>query len=198
MPLDVINMSEDLIFVKNKLRKTILENRKSLSDSFKTDAETKMLKFIQNLDVFQIANTVHTYISKKNEPKTNRLIKLCWNLSKNVNIPFIIPGKNQLFHSELNSFNDLRVGSFGVLEPCSKNITSKNKNFDIVIVPGIAFDMNGGRMGYGKGFYDKFLKNTSAFRLALAFDFQVLEKIPIENHDIPMNGIITESRKIIF
>ena len=58
--------------------------------------------------------------------------------------------------------------------------------------------MNGGRIGYGKGYYDRFLDKTSAFRLALAFDFQVLEKIPTGNHDIPMNGIITESRKIIF
>ena len=58
--------------------------------------------------------------------------------------------------------------------------------------------MNGSRIGYGKGYYDRFLKNINAFRLALAFDFQVLEKIPTENHDIPINGIITESRKIIF
>ncbi len=192
-------MLKQLIFEKNKIRQKIFENQKSLSNTFKTNAETNMLKFIQNLDVFENASSVHTYISKKNEPKTKRIIKLCWHLSKNVNVPYVIPGKMQLFHSELNSFNDLSLGSFGVLEPSSKkNISSKNKSFDLVIVPGIAFDMNGGRIGYGKGYYDRFLDKTSAFRLALAFDFQVLEKIPTGNHDIPMNGIITESRKIIF
>tara|TARA_Y100001970_G_C14253277_1_gene873370 strand:- start:1637 stop:2203 length:567 start_codon:yes stop_codon:yes gene_type:complete len=188
-----------MIFEKNKLRHRILSNRKSLTEKYIINAESNMLKFIKNFDIFENANSVHTYISKKNEPRTKRIIKLCWELSKNVNVPYVIPGQNKLFHSELNSFSDLRIGSFGVLEPSSKkNISSQKKSFDLVIVPGVAFDMNGSRIGYGKGYYDRFLKNINAFRLALAFDFQVLEKIPTENHDIPINGIITESRKIIF
>ena len=64
---------------------------------------------------------------------------------------------------------------------------------DIIIIPGVAFDRHGGRIGYGKGFYDKFLPQTKAYRLALAFDFQVLEKIPLEKHDESVHGILTES-----
>ena len=89
----------------------------------------------------------------------------------------------------------LYINKFGILEPKKIN---KEIVPDIIMVPLVAFDKSLNRIGYGKGYYDRFLKNTSAFRLALAFDFQVLEKIPTGNHDVPMNGIITESRKIIF
>ena len=65
--------------------------------------------------------------------------------------------------------------------------------FDLVIVPGVAFDIKGARIGKGKGYYDRFLQVTSAFRLALAFDCQLIENVPTELHDIPMNAILSES-----
>ena len=67
------------------------------------------------------------------------------------------------------------------------------ESFDLVIVPGVAFDRQGGRLGYGKGYYDRFLDQSHAFRLALAFDFQLLETVPTEIHDVPMDGILTEN-----
>ena len=78
---------------------------------------------------------------------------------------------------------------------CSSDlrIAMNPESFDLVIIPGVAFDRQGGRLGYGKGYYDRFLEQTTAFRLALAFNFQVLEKVPTEKHDVPMNGILTES-----
>ena len=176
----------------------MLKKRQLLSEIEISDAEIQMLKILQNWDFFKKANSIHIYISKKYEPKTSKIIKFCWNKSKVVNVPCVIPGTETLFHSELNSFNDLSKGDFGVLEPSpKKRIASKTESFDLIIVPGIAFDINGGRIGYGKGFYDRFLVQTKAFRLALAFDFQVIESIPTELHDVPMNGIITESKILL-
>jgi len=191
-------MSEKPLLEKNDIRQTILQKRQSLTENEIFDAENQMLKILQNCDFFKKANSIHIYISKKFEPKTSKIIKFCWKKSKIVNVPCVIPGTRELFHSELNSFNDLSLGSFGVLEPSpKKRIASNPESFDLVIVPGIAFNTNGKRIGYGKGFYDRFLVQTRAFRLALAFDFQVIESIPTELHDINMNGIITESKMIL-
>jgi len=198
MPFAVIKMSEKPSLEKNNIRHTILQKRNSLSEAEIKNAEISIFKRLHNCDFFKKANSIHIYISKKSEPKTRKIIKCCWENSKVVNVPCVIPGNKKLFHSELNSFNDLTMGSFGVLEPSpKKRIASKPNSFDLVVVPGIAFDTNGGRIGYGKGFYDRFLVHTRAFRLALAFDFQVIESFSTELHDVPMNGIITESRLIL-
>ena len=198
MPFAAIKMLENLSLEKKNIRQTILQKRLSLTETEISDAEVQMLTILKNCDFFKKSNSIHIYISKKYEPKTSKIIKFCWKRSKVVNVPCVIPGTGVLFHSELNSFNDLSKGDFGVLEPTpKKRIASKPENFDLVIVPGIAFDINGGRIGYGKGFYDRFLLQTRAFRLALAFDFQVIESIPAELHDVPMNGIITESKMIL-
>ena len=109
-------------------------------------------------------------------------------------MPCVLPNTSELFHSQLNSFEDLRPGALGVLEPSpEQRIALTPESFDLVIVPGVAFDRFGGRLGYGKGYYDRFLDQTSAFRLALAFDFQLLETVPTEMHDVPMDGILTEN-----
>ena len=83
---------------------------------------------------------------------------------------------------------------YGTQEPSpERRIKINPEIFDLVIVPGVAFDRQGGRLGHGKGYYDRFLELTSAFRLALAFDCQLLETVPTELHDVPMNAILSES-----
>ena len=85
-------------------------------------------------------------------------------------------------------------GELGIFEPSpEKRIPISPKLFHLIIIPGIAFDRKGGRIGYGKGYYDRFLAKTNAFRLALTFDFQILERVPTEKHDETMNGILSES-----
>ena len=98
------------------------------------------------------------------------------------------------YGKEINSFDDLSPGALGVLEPSpEKRIRITPESINLVIIPGVAFDLQGGRIGYGKGYYDRFLEQTKAFRLALAFDFQIIDKVPTEKHDVPMNGILSES-----
>ena len=83
---------------------------------------------------------------------------------------------------------------YGIQEPSPESrIIMTPDMFDLVIVPGVAFDKKGRRIGQGKGYYDRFLELTSAFRLALAFDCQLLENVPSELHDIPMDAILSES-----
>lgn len=187
--------------MKHNLKSEIFRKRKALS---KIEAEEKseaIREKLFSLNEFKDAKNVMFYASFNNEADTietiKELLKNKGENKKNVIVSYV--GKNNpiLQLSVLNKFNDLEPKTFGILEP-KKN---KIKNFDInkldlVIVPGIAFDKNGHRIGYGHGYYDRFLKKISskAKKIGLAFDFQLIEKIPEERHDIPMDIIITEKR----
>lgn len=87
--------------------------------------------------------------------------------------------------------DDMEKGAYGILEPKTVRKADEN-NIDVILVPGLAFDRNGGRMGFGKGYYDRLLESSKAVKIGLCYDFQILEKIPTESHDVPMNFVITE------
>jgi len=187
-------MSEQLLLDKKKTRQRVLQQRRAFSATEKTPAEQRMLKFLQSWEIFRQAKTIHIFISKTDEPDTVPIIESAWESGKTVAVPCVVPDSFELFHSQLKSFEDLSSGALGVLEPSPEGRIAMNpESFDLVIIPGVAFDRQGGRLGYGKGYYDRFLEQTAAFRLALAFNFQVLEKVPTEKHDVPMNGVLTES-----
>jgi len=102
----------------------------------------------------------------------------------------VIKSSNKMSFKSWVFKEPLYVNKFGILEP--KN--SKKKIIpDLIMVPLVAFDNRLNRIGYGKGYYDRFLDQSLAFRLALAFDFQLLETVPTEMHDVPMDGILTEN-----
>tara|TARA_B100000579_G_scaffold278907_1_gene230721 strand:- start:54 stop:536 length:483 start_codon:yes stop_codon:yes gene_type:complete len=153
-----------------------------------------MLELILNWKVFKKAEVIHIFISTPDEPDTRAIIEHCWNSGKIVAVPLVLPNTFDLFHSEIKSFDSLIPGIYGNLEPSPEiRIKMTPEMFDLVIVPGVAFDKKGGRLGLGKGYYDRFLEVTRAFRLALAFDCQIIETVPSELHDIPMNAILSES-----
>ena len=179
---------------KTEIRKTVLKRRRGLSASKKKQYELQMLNSLRTWDVFKEACIIHIFLSKADEPETSQIIELAWKSGKQIGVPCVLPDTLELFHSQLNSFEDLRPGALGVLEPSPERRTALTpESFDLVIVPGVAFDRQGGRLGYGKGYYDRFLDQSHAFRLALAFDFQLLETVPTEIHDVPMDGILTEN-----
>lgn len=179
---------------KNLIRQTVLRQRRALSARTKSQAEVRMLKFLQNWEVFKKAAAIHIFLSKQDEPDTRPIIEHGWNSGKQIGVPLVLPDTLVLFHSELNSFEDLKSGAFGILEPSPERLLKMNPEiFDLVIVPGVAFDQQGGRLGHGKGYYDRFLELSRAFRLGLAFDCQLLETVPTELHDVPMHAILTES-----
>jgi len=187
-------MSEGSLLKKNEIRKKLLKQRRRLSPSKKKKHEIQMLSFLQTWEIFNEACIIHIFLPILDEPETRKIIEFSWKSGKQIVVPCVLPNKPELFHSRLNSFEDLRPGALGVLEPSpEQRIAFTPDRFDLVIVPGVAFDRLGGRLGYGKGYYDRFLDQTLAFRLALAFDFQLLQSVPTETHDVPMDGILTES-----
>ena len=95
------------------------------------------------------------------------------------------------FH-RVYSFSDLVPGPFGLLEPNPKNEEADLSSLEVILVPGVVFDVKGYRIGYGGGFYDRVLKETRALKVGVCYSFQLVESLPVEPHDVPVDLIITE------
>lgn len=99
---------------------------------------------------------------------------------------------------KINSLENLVTSSYGILEPVGDKSNFNVDNLGLIVMPGLAFDKQGNRLGYGGGYYDKFLSSNKIDnkKIALAYDFQVLDKVPSEKHDIKIDSIITEDNEI--
>lgn len=186
--------------MKHTLKLQVLEKRKKLADKEVLDKSKKIIHRLKSLKEFQSAKNILFYVSFDKEVNTQELIKeLLEEKEKNIIVPYTIKNKPNIFLSELKDFVELEPRAFGILEPKEKYIREFNKdNLDLVIVPGVVFGRNGHRIGYGYGFYDRFLKTIKkeVVKIGLAFDFQLIDKVPEEKHDVPLNKIITEKEII--
>lgn len=159
-------------------------------------------KFLHLIDSIQ-SKTIFIYVSYKSEVSTLELIRLLLARGKVVTVPLIlVDSKKMLAVRLLDLESDLAPGYYGILEPKESIIEEREiekSDIDVVVLPGSVFDEHGGRMGYGGGFYDRFLAADvpkNAKRIALAFDLQVKSLIPQQDHDQPVDYIITEKRVI--
>lgn len=144
------------------------------------------------------SNTVFIYVSKDNEVKTSGIIKDILNKGKKVCVPRIVRKERMDAVLIKNPDEDLELGFFNVYEPKAHLVSASVKDIDLVIVPGLIFDRNGYRIGYGGGYYDMFLNNIShgCKTVGLAFGFQIADKLPIEEFDRKVMLIITENEMI--
>ncbi len=114
---------------------------------------------------------------------------------KNVILPITNKIQGTLELREIKQYpQDLVTGEYEIMVPASYCQVVDPTSLDLVIVPGIAFDMNGNRVGYGKGYYDTLLRELNTEKIGIAYDFQIVPKIIVQDHDVPMNSILTESR----
>jgi len=111
---------------------------------------------------------------------------------KKVYLPKTWPKDRRLTFHRVYSFSDLVSGPFGLLEPNPKNEEADLGSLEVIFIPGLAFDVKGYRLGYGGGFYDRVLKETSALKVGVCYSFQLLESLPVEPHDVPVDLILTE------
>lgn len=143
------------------------------------------------------AKTIHIYLSSfRSEVHTFSIIRDFIERQGKVIVPVVLNKETyELGHVELTSIDLLHKSSFNIWEPDNKNYINP-LNADIIIVPGVVFDMKGNRLGSGKGFYDRFLVTADMPKIALAYEFQILDSIPVKKTDIPVDIIISESRII--
>jgi len=141
------------------------------------------------------ANVVMTYVSMGSEVGTHRLINALLKQGKRVAVP-VVNGRT-LDVSYINSMDDLESSSFEILEPKKSSfVRCEPSDIDAVIVPAIAFDQDGHRIGYGAGFYDELLPRTNGVKIGICYDFCIIDSIFPEAHDVKVNYIITEKRVI--
>jgi len=180
--------------MKNQLKKSIIENRNSLTREDILEKSVKIQEKLFNLQQYKQAKTIMFFVSFNSEVNTHEMIKDALK-NKIIVVPKVV--HHEIEPSIILDFDSLiQSGRFGILEPIELMKISY-KNINLVLVPGIAFDKNGHRVGYGFGFYDKFLARVpKAVKIGLCFDFQVVDEIPHEQHDVPVDLIVTEKRVI--
>ncbi len=182
--------------MKEKLRKEIKEKRikQTKEENRKKSKEIKEKLF--GLKEYRDAKIALFYVSYNGEVFTHDMIKEALN-EKKIAVPISNKKEQTLIISKLNNWEDLIESSYGILEPKKEKIKKISiEEIDLIIVPGIAFDLKGDRIGHGKGYYDRLLKNTNAPIIALAFEFQIIKSIPTDRNDVPVDIIITEKRII--
>ncbi len=182
--------------MKEPIRSVILKHRERLSVLEALEKSAKILKLLRTLPEYQKAKVIHSYIaSKSNEVDTKRSIDMMLKEGKRVVVPITDPKNRILHHSEIFDLNGLRIGTFGILEP-EEIKPIDPKEIELVIVPSIALDRKGNRVGFGGGYYDKFLKQVLCPKIALAYDFQIVRDIVPGQHDVGVDAIITETEVI--
>lgn len=185
---------------KKELRKKILNIRNNMSEEDVINKSSLIINKLTDMDEYKDSNTIFIYMSFKNEVATAELIKKMFSENKRVVIPYTDTKNIVLIPSELKSMEeDLTLSHFGYYEPVYEKLKPVElEEFDLIIVPGVVFDRHLNRIGFGKGYYDRILcgKRRGVKAIALAYDFQVLEEIPAESHDIKMDMILTEKCNI--
>ena len=183
---------------KHKLRQTIKARIDLLND--KARRSDAIWRFLAELPEFSQAvaekQLIMVYLNMQNEVETIRFI--FERFTNDPVVPYCVAGEIELFR--LKSFTEIELRSFGIMEPRLEHRTDPtrlvdSKELGLVLVPGLAFDLQGNRLGRGAGYYDKFFGRLplEVPRIAIAFDCQIVDRVPTEPHDLPVNVIITET-----
>lgn len=186
--------------MKSAIRKQVLEIRNKLSDEEVNCLSEKIFLNLKKNSFFDDSTHVMVYLDFKHEVKTDFIINYCLENNKKVYVPICIPETHELCISRITGLNELQSGHFGIREPFAEYLRlSDSSLIDLVLVPGVAFDRSGNRIGFGAGYYDRFLKRLkpAAVKAAIAYSFQVVDMVPKDEYDIPANYIITEKETII-
>ncbi len=185
---------------KEEIRRNTLKKRLSLSsEDIREKTRQVFLNLAETIE-YKNSQNVMFYAATRSEVQTEEMIKMSIKMGKNVFIPIILTECINLAPSKIFDFDtELERGKKGILEPKKEYYRLfPPENIDLIIIPGVSFDLGGNRIGRGFGYYDNFLRKIrpSAKIIALAFEMQIVKKIVTDKNDIPIHKIITETRII--
>lgn len=159
----------------------------------------QICKYIIDSSWYQQANKIFTFVSMGTEVNTRSIIIDGLNKDKTIAVPKVYPKQKKMIFSRIQDFDDLEIGHFGVLEPSTSSIWKEESDEStIFIVPGLIFDLQKYRIGYGGGYYDRYLSTIvrPIATIGIGYDFQVVPMLPKSPHDVALDWIVTEKRWI--
>lgn len=178
--------------MKNTLRQSYRKKRDKLSEAEVKKNSSLIKQKLERLPEFKEAKMILMYASFKSEVHTHDIIKEFLH-QKQIVLTKMDSKEKRLALFEVRDWTDLEENPVGILEPkIGREVYPQD--IDLVIVPGVVFDTNGKRIGYGAGYYDRLLSEISGPKIALAFEVQIAKELPIDNYDINVDKILTEKR----
>ncbi|MDP4089106.1 MAG: 5-formyltetrahydrofolate cyclo-ligase [Bacillota bacterium] len=183
---------------KKELRQFIVRKRDEVAPALRQEWDNIIFDRLIDSEYYKRAEMIFTFVSFKSEVDTHRIIKRALEDKKIVCIPKIKSKEKGIELYRINGMDELKPGYFGILEPVESCPAVEAAAFDLILMPGVAFDRKGGRLGYGRGYYDRFLSklDSESDKIALAYHFQLLDSVPVDIWDVLVDGIITEEEFI--
>jgi 5-formyltetrahydrofolate cyclo-ligase len=191
---------QDLKEKKSEIRRETLARRNALSDEDRSQQSKAIMECLFDFANFLEARIVLFYVNADSEVATEAMIDRALAYGKIVAVPWVDQKERQILPLKIDNLDqDVRPGYRGIREPIPQRCKAiPVKNVDLAIIPGVAFDERGGRIGHGTGYYDKFIPmlDVTTRKVALAYECQIVPQIPMEPHDRYIDIIITEKRII--
>lgn len=189
-----------IVHKKKEIRREVLEIRDALSLEERIVRSRKICNRLFNLKEFRHAKVVQFFLNTKSEVITEDAVRETINSGKIVVVPVVDKRQRRIFLSRLHDHeNELCMTAHGITEPMPEfHREVQLRDIELMVMPGVAFDINGHRLGYGAGYYDRLLEDEKnrPHLVALSFELQIVDNIPVGNHDVKMDQIITEERII--
>ena len=191
---------EEVFAKKRVLRKEILSIRNNMIAADKKEKDTIIREKFLNSDYYKKAKNIFIYISYGSEIDTKEIINYALNEGKTIFVPRTEFETKLMDAVKISSLNNMTEDRYGILEPAKEETYIQPDQLDLIVVPGVAFDKEGGRTGYGAGYYDRYFKKISKEKagkikkVALAYDFQVIDNVPMDEQDVRIDYIITEKK----
>ncbi|MBE6063382.1 MAG: 5-formyltetrahydrofolate cyclo-ligase [Clostridium butyricum] len=185
---------------KKYIRRKMLEIRRNMNLEEKNNYDKIIMDMFFRSNYYKEANNIFIYISYDSEINTKYIIERAIKEGKNIYVPRTEFSTKLMNAVRIENFDNLIECKYGILEPKKKEPFINPNDLDLIVVPGVAFDKNGGRIGYGAGFYDRYFKrinndnNTRIKKLVLAYDFQLIDRVPIDEEDVLIDAVITEKQ----
>ena len=188
----------DISLYKKELRKRMLAKRRALSViNTKTKNGEFFSKYIKELDIYKKSSKILAYLAMEGEPDLDEFIRYALIDGKSVYVPVCVDKQN-MFAARINSFEDLEIGMYDIRTLSYPYEIAKPDEIDLVLIPSVACDLRGNRLGMGKGYYDRYLTEIPyKKRIAVIWSFQIIHNVPIDKFDRKVSKIITEKGEIL-